>query len=153
MLELNQEKIHVKSKPELEKKESFIPRMYSLTHSDITGDLFLTVDMEYEEEELSNFYTKIMRDEVLAQWQINNGVDEFHIYVHVSGGFVIRWAGMRDRILRHYLPHTIRVMRYGDAQLFDTFPFLDDAPIFVHFKSNKKKYNKVEKYGIFKDYT
>jgi hypothetical protein len=151
-MELNPEKIHVKSNAKLEKKDSIIPRRYTLTHSDLTGDLFLTIDKEYDDDECSNFYTRIMRDEVLAEWQKNNGTYEFHIYVHVSGGFVIGWAGMRDRIFRHYLPHTIRVMRYGDAELFDTFPFLDDAPILVHFESTKQKYNTIEKYGIFKEY-
>jgi hypothetical protein len=47
----------------------YFPRKYILTHSDITGDLFLSIDTDYDKRALSNWYTKFMRDEVLAEWQ------------------------------------------------------------------------------------
>lgn len=152
MSEFNPEKIHVRNIiAGLDIKE-VIPRRYTLTHSDKTGDLFLTIDLEYDEKQTSTFYTKLMRDEVLAEWKEEENGLEFHIYVHISGGFVFGWAGMRDRIFRHYLPFTIKVFRNGDDELFKTFPFLDDAPIFVHFNSKNKKYNKIENYGFFRKY-
>jgi hypothetical protein len=153
MIELNYEKIHINYRVRRDTQKSFLPRRYTLTHSDFTGDLYLTIDREYDEKEISHFYTKLMRDEVLAEWKKIDNIYEFHIYVHVSGGFVFGWAGMRDRIFRHYLPHTIRVMRYADDDLFSNYPALDKAPILVHFESNKEKYNKIENYGIFNDYS
>lgn len=152
MSELDPEKIHVKLNIKGGGNNSFIPRRYTLTHSDLTGDLFLTIDEDYDEEEISNFYTKLMRDEVLAEWKENQNSYELHVYVHISGGFVFGWARMRDKIFRHYLPHTLKVFRYGDRELFDSFHELDDAPIFVHFNSTKQKYDKIENYGSFKDF-
>lgn len=152
MSEIDPEKIHINLNKELDKKKSFIPRRYTLTHSDITGDLFLTIDNDYDKEAISAFYTKLMRDEVLAEWRKKENGYEFHVFVHVSGGFVFGWAGMRDRIFRHYLPFTLKIFRFGDNELFNIYPILDNAPIYVHFKSNKQKYNKVEKYGFFKEY-
>lgn len=152
MDKLNPEKIHVKNRIGVKDINSIIPRRYTLTHSDRTGDLFLTIDLDYDKEEISTFYTKLMRDEVLAEWKEKSNGLEFHVYVHVSGGFVFGWPGMRDRIFRHYLPHTLKVFRYGDNELFKAFPALDNALIFVHFNSNRQKYNKVENYGDFREY-
>ena len=41
---------------------------------------------------------------------------------------------------------------YGDKTLFEQNPELDDAPIRVHFKSSKRKYDNVENWGIAGDY-
>ena len=38
------------------------PRKYTLTHSDRTGRLFLTIDKEYNEQQISGLYTRLMRD-------------------------------------------------------------------------------------------
>jgi hypothetical protein len=67
MTRLRPEKLHV----DIQTNESqHLPRRYTLTHSDTTGDLFLTVANEYKREQISGWYTQIMRDEVLAEWQI-----------------------------------------------------------------------------------
>ena len=67
MSRLNTDKLHVKNNL---KSEDFLTfqRKYTLTHSDFTGDLFLTIDKDYDKVALSNWYTKFMRDEVLAEW-------------------------------------------------------------------------------------
>ena len=43
-------------------------RCYTLTHSDFSGDLFLSVGSEFDTKAISGFYTRIMRDEVLVEW-------------------------------------------------------------------------------------
>lgn len=152
MNELNPEKIHVKNRLVEKDMKNIIPRRYTLTHSDKTGDVFLTIDLDYDDKQTSAFYTKLMRDEVLAEWKEVENRFELHVYVHVSGGVVFGWAGMRDRIFRHHLPFTLNVFRHGDNELFNIFPFLDNTHIFVHFNSRKKKYNKIENYGVFRKY-
>ena len=42
MGEINPDKVHIKLNEKIPKNNSFIPRKYTLTHSDATGDLFLT---------------------------------------------------------------------------------------------------------------
>ena len=56
--------------------EPIIGRKYTLTHSDITADLFLTIGLEYAYDEISE-----MRDEVLAEWQTYEGNPLLYVYV------------------------------------------------------------------------
>lgn len=153
MSDLKKEKIHVKCKKELNRNDSFIPRKYTLTHSDFTGDLFLSINCDYDLDEINDFYTKMMRDEVLAEWLKEDEKFELHIYLHVSGGFIFGWAGLRNKIFRYHLPDVLRTIRYGDSKLFEFFPELDQSPIIVHFQSNRKKYDKIERYGQLEDFT
>ena len=37
-----------------------LPQRYTLTHSDTTGDPFLSIDKDYDNIALSNWYTKFM---------------------------------------------------------------------------------------------
>jgi len=62
----------------LEKSSSFLAdvdfygpvdgRCYKLTHLDFYGDLFLSVGLEFDTKAISGFYTRLMRDDVLADW-------------------------------------------------------------------------------------
>jgi hypothetical protein len=152
MASLNREKLHTDCRESLEKNKDFIPRKYTLTHSDTTGELYLTIDCNYDYNQVSGFYTRFMRDEILAEWQRNDDKDELHVYAHVSGGIVFGWAALRYRIFKHHMPTVLQAIREGDPQLFESFPSLDRAPIFVHFLSKNKKYNKIEMYGALEDY-
>lgn len=44
-----------------------LPRRYTLTHSDSTGEIYLTVAHDYDLKQISGWYTRIMRDEILAE--------------------------------------------------------------------------------------
>ncbi|MFW9971315.1 MAG: staygreen family protein [Candidatus Odinarchaeota archaeon] len=150
MVELNPEKLHVVYKDSVEVDNLVLPRKYTLTHSDSTGDLFLTIGAEYDYKQISSFYTRFMRDEVLAEWKKINQDYELHLYLHVSGSICFGWAGLRDRIFRNHLPLVFQVIKQGDKKIFQQMPELEDSKIIVHFQSNRKKYNKVEDFGQFK---
>ena len=152
MADFNPEKLHVVYKNSVDPASLIIPRKYTLTHSDSTGDLFLTIGTEYDYKKISKFYTRLMRDEVLAEWQLNNNIYELHLYLHVSGGFIFGWASMRDRIFRYHLPLVLEVIRYGDRMIFKSLPMLNDSPIYVHFNSKNKKFSKIENYGQIKEF-
>jgi hypothetical protein len=152
MSSLNREKLHTTCRKSLQKGKEFIPRKYTLTHSDSTGELYLTIDCDFDYTQISKLYTRFMRDEILAEWQRNEQINELHVFAHVSGGIVFGWASLRYRIFKHHMPLVLQTIREGDTQLFHIFPFLDDAPIYVHFKSKNKKYNKTENYGFLKEY-
>jgi hypothetical protein len=51
-----------------------VPRRYTLTHSDSTGNLYLTIGLDYNVKQISGLYTRIMRDEVLAEWKVENRI-------------------------------------------------------------------------------
>ena len=151
-MSFNPNKLHCTYGKSCEIKDDFLPRRYTLTHSDSTGDLFLKIDCDYDEEQISSFYTRFMRDEVLAEWLEEDNKKELHVYLHVSGGFVFGWAAMRDKIFRYHLPMVLNAIIYGDAELFKSFPLLKESPIIVHFNSERSKYNKIESHGYVKDY-
>ena len=153
-MSFNPNKLHCTYGESCEIKEDFLPRRYTLTHSDSTGELFLKIDCDYDEKQISSFYTRFMRDEVLAEWleNENDKKKELNVYLHVSGGFVFGWAGMRDRIFRYHLPMVLKAIIHGDAELFEQFPLLKESFIIVHFNSERAKYNKIESHGKIKDY-
>jgi hypothetical protein len=151
MTELNPEKLHVVYKDSIDVDKLIIPRKYTLTHSDSTGDLFLTIGSEFDYDQISGFYTRLMRDEVLAEWQKKDYLYELHFYLHVSGGFCFGWAGMREKIFRHHLPLVFEAIKYGDKRLFTQIPDLNESKIIVHFQSSKKKYDKIENFGECKE--
>jgi hypothetical protein len=156
---LDPQKLHVKYFNQAKNDFSIIPRKYTLTHSDSTGELFLTIGKEFEYDQIDHWYIKLMRDEVLGEWQINKEISdqpskgyELHLYVHVSGGFIFGWARLREKIFRGHLPLVYETILYGDNAFFSAHPFLDNAFIFVHFQSHRKRFNKIEKMGKIGDY-
>jgi hypothetical protein len=89
-------------------------RRYTLTHNDVTGALQLSIGADYNQRQVQGFYTRILRDEITAEWYFTaagaalptagssavsgNGTSaaasaaaaaaapaELHIYCHVSG--------------------------------------------------------------------
>ena len=152
MSELRKDKLNVTCRDSVIPGRTFIPRRYTLTHSDVTGDLFLTIDCEYDDDQISGLYTRFMRDEVLAEWIENEKRYELHIYVHVSGGFVFGWAKLRYKIFKFHMPSVLKAIRNGDIELFELYPNLDQSQNYIHFISKKNKYNKIEEFGMLKDY-
>jgi len=150
MKSLSPEKLHVKYLNSLTEELTLIPRRYTLTHSDRTGDLFLTIGADYDKKQLEGWQTRSMRDEVLAEWQLEDQQYSLHVFCRVSGGLgPIKY---RDAIFRRELPLVLEVIRYGDQKLFNRYPHLDNVSIWVHFLSKKPKYNCVECWGIPNDY-
>lgn len=152
MQRLNPEKLHVTYLIGVTLEQLIVPRRYTLTHSDMTGDLFLSIGSEYESKQISKLYTRLMRDEVLAELNDNGDSLVFRVYCHVSGGFVFGTAKFRYKIFQSELLLVLEALRYGDRILFKHNPELDNAPVFIHFKSNDRRFNKVENWGTMLEY-
>jgi Staygreen protein len=129
-----------------------LQRRYTLTHSDATGDLYLTIGPEYNARQVAGLYTRLMRDEVLAEWRRDGDGVALHVYCHVSGGLIFGSAEMRDAIFRRELPLVLEAFRYGDRVFFEGTPRMDQSPIWVHFVSGIERYNRVERWGVPADY-
>jgi hypothetical protein len=149
---LRPEKLHIIFKDGYEPQAPINPRCYTLTHSDRTGDLFLTIGAEVDRTQISGLYTRLMRDEVVACWEFESGKATLHVQLHVSGGLVLGKAGWRDSIFRHHLGQVLEAFRYGDRELYRRCPELDTAHIVVHFNSSNPEYNRSEKWGSPCDY-
>jgi len=152
MSRLKPEKLFVKYLFGANSKGPVTPRRYTLTHSDVTGDLFLSVGGDYDRESTSGFYTRFMRDEVLAEWCEDENGFSLHVYCHVSGGIVLGRAGWRLPIFRREMPLVLEAIRYGDKEFITEHPDLDNSPVIVYFKSSKDKYNRIEEWGALRDY-
>ncbi|NPD90187.1 MAG: hypothetical protein HGN29_15860 [Asgard group archaeon] len=124
-----------------------LSRKYTLTHSDFTGELFLSIGNDYDYKKLNKLYVRFMRDEVLAEWKGKNDKYELHIYTHISGGCILGGAKFRNNIIRSHLPLVFKILKYAERDLIDSNKFLNDASIIVHFKSKRKKYDKIENMG------
>lgn len=127
-------------------QQSIMPRRYTLTHSDDTGDLFLTIGNEFD-------WTKIntkMRDEVLGQWKIHGGTLYFYVYIYIDQGeYDENTAAKRTEIFRRELPLALTAIRYGDSPLFNQYPYLDHVMVVVNFMSTYPQFSRQENWGTF----
>jgi hypothetical protein len=145
-------KLHVLFAPGASPEIFILPRRYTLTHSDTTGDLFLTIGPDYESKQISGIYTRLMRDEILAEWKEDDGGSFFlHVYCHISGGFIFGRASWRESIFRSEMPLVLEAIRYGDSKMFAKYTKLDQAGIMIHFTSSKSSLPKIEKWGSPRD--
>jgi hypothetical protein len=149
---LNPAKLHVTFAPGTTSEHLVLPRRYTLTHSDMTGELFLTVGDRFDKKQISGLYTRLMRDEVLAELSKEQNKLAFKVYCHVSGSLAFGPAGWRNDILHTEMPLVLEAVRYADRLLFEKDPGLDSVPVLVYFQSNKDRYNKVENWGTAGQY-
>lgn len=149
---LNPEKLHTRFMNGTTSVGPRYPRRYTLTHSDSTGELFLTIGPQYDQKQISGWYTRFMRDEVLAAWKIHKEEMVLHVHVHVSGGLILGSAKWRDKIFRRHMPLVLEAFRYGDRELVKKYPKLEEAPILIHFHAPTPKHALVETWGTLGDY-
>jgi hypothetical protein len=153
MSRLKPEKLHVLFAEGFTRDGPLSPRRYTLTHSDRTGELFLSIGPEYDKEELRGWQSRLMRDEVLAEWQDQPGQPEVHVHCHVSGELALGPARWRDAIFRHELPLALEALFYGDRELIYGRQQLMQAPVWVHFHACQARYDVTEQWGTVADYS
>jgi hypothetical protein len=152
MNRLKPERLHVRFINPTTAQGPVVPRRYTLTHSDATGDLFLTIGPDHDRKQLSGLQTRLMRDEVLAEWHQGESGPHLQVHCHVSGGLVFGPAGWRYVIFKRELPLVLEAFRFGDREFFEAHPELDQARILVHFHATQRRYNQVEPWGTPSDY-
>jgi len=138
----NPNKLYVEFRDGVTQKEPVNNRKYTLTHSDQTGELFLTIGLNYAYDKIS-----YLRDEVLAEWRVGKGYAFLYVYVYIDGFMDPAISIRREAIFRRELPLALQAIKYGDKIFFDTHPELLYAPIWINFSSENSKYNRVEKWG------
>jgi hypothetical protein len=151
MSHLDPDKLHVTFASGTRANGPLTPRRYTLTHSDATGDLFLTIGSEYDRVQIAGWYTRLMRDEVLAEWQAGEP-PTLHVHCHVSGGLVVGTAKWRLSIFRQHMPMVLEAFWCGDQGLLEAFPQTARAKIQVHFHARQKRLAGTEMWGVFEDY-
>lgn len=152
MSRLRPDKLHVTYLDGVTALGPITPRRYTLTHSDATGDLYLAIGTDYNRKQISGWYTRLMRDEILAEWSSVAGGHSLEVHCHVSGGLVFGTASWRDAILRQELPLVLEAFRFGDSRLIERWPHLDQSAIRVRFHSSTERFSRTESWGAFADY-
>jgi hypothetical protein len=123
-----------------------IPRRYTLTHSDSTGDLFLTIGTQFAWDKIN----QKMRDEVLGEWQSYGNSIYYIVYLYIDQGeFNKNISAKRMEVFQRELPLALTAIRYGDRQLFNAYPTLDHATILVNFISAYPEFARQEHWGTF----
>ena len=149
MNKFNAEKLFVAYRDGITVTGPIIPRKYTLTHSDNTGALFLTIGTKIAWDQVN----PDMRDEVIGEWQAKGSCLHFNIFLYIDQGeYAIQTATKRNEIFRRELPLALTAIRYGDRALFDCYPDLDHVPIIVHFLSAHPPFARQENWGTFSLY-
>ncbi|KAL0049690.1 hypothetical protein WJX82_007768 [Trebouxia sp. C0006] len=128
------------------------PRRYTLTHNDLTGQLLLTIGHHYNKAQLSGWYNRLLRDEILAYWQFGSDKPVLHIECHVSGEET--WLAppiLRDYIFRREMPLVLNVINFAEAPLLADNPAMADAQVMVHLASHVQAYHATVLWGRLSD--
>ena len=143
--DFNKEKLFVEYMDGISATGPVIPRRYTLTHSDLTGDLFLTIGIQYAWDKINP-----MRDEVLGEWKPNGSSFYYCVYVYIDQGeYNLNVSKKRNEIFRRELPLALTAIRYGDRFLFESYPNLDHSLIIINFMSAYSQFARQESWGTF----
>lgn len=150
MSSFNPEKLSVKYIPPATDTNPVLERKYTLTHSDITAELFLSVGYVYDYDSID----WKMRDEVIAQWQLNpQGQYILLGKAYVSGGeFGEERSAIRFNIFQKEMDTAIKAMIYGDRKFYYNYPYLMDAPIYIYYQSVYPQFRTTIYYGTPRQY-
>jgi len=145
-------KLHVTFASEARPDGPLAPRRYTLTHSDVTGELFLTIGADYDRRALRGLQVRLERDEVLGEWVLSDSGPRLELRMAAQGGVPLFGTGaMRCDIFRRYRPMVLGAMRYGDRSLVEAIPELDDAPVLASFDW-RDGHSTEESWGRFGDW-
>ena len=103
-------------------------RRYTLTHNDLTGALQLSVGAEYNAAQVSGWYTRLLRDEVLAE--LRDGALHVHCHVAGRGDWWLAPSPLRSFIFRREMPLVLDTLRFADREFLRLHAA--GAPVLVH---------------------
>ena len=122
-------------------------RKYTLTHSDTTGMMFLTIANEYD----YNAINYDLRDEILGAWKESDTSYILFFYAYV-GNLSYADALYRYNIFKSHIDSALQAIIYGDRMLLSKYPELLNTPIYIKFDSSIPVFNNYEFYGFVMDY-
>lgn len=123
-------------------------RKYTMTHSDETGDLFVTVATMFAEDKVGP-----TRDEVRLEWSTIKDMPILYGEVLIDGeGISPDKSEVRDNIFKREMPLALQAIYHADEQLFNANPELKNTPVLIHFISSQASYNKLYSFGTIGEY-
>jgi hypothetical protein len=140
--ELNSQKVFVQYRDIMGPYGPVMGRLYTITHSDTTAELFVFVASNYADDQITK-----MRDEVRIAWEVYKEEIALIGSVIVDGNGVIGDASIRNKIFYNEMPTALQALRQADRFLFEKEPDLDNTPVLIQFISNNPEYNKTYDFG------
>lgn len=141
-------RLYVQYRPDIQHTTPYNLRKYTLTHSDITGDLFLTVSTEYALDQVND-----MRDEVLGEWLSTPQGILFRGEVWVGDESIpLNQQKIRYEIFNREMSTALKGIFYGERWLLEINPVLLESPVYILFVSNHHKYSGFRYFGKARDY-
>ena len=122
-------------------------RKYTMTHSDKTGDLFISIGNKFAEDKIGK-----LRDEVRLQYIVIDRMPILYGEVLVDGMGIPGNPPVREAIFKSEMPKALQAVRYADNALFTAYPELDNTPVYIQFISSNPDRNKLYDYGVIGDY-
>ena len=150
MSNFDPQKLKVKLIPPANSVQPIEGRKYTLTHSDMTAELFLDIGYVYNYEAIN----RQMRDEVLAEWKKDEqGRFMLAGTAYVDGGeFGEIVSGIRFNVFKKEMDTALKGIVYGDLAFYTNYPVLLDAPIFIYYDSTYPQYHQTLYYGTPRQY-
>ncbi|MEL3972225.1 staygreen family protein [Rossellomorea oryzaecorticis] len=149
MSDFNPDKLSVTYLPPASIFNPIDNRKYTLTHSDLTGELYVSIGSQYDLMKIN----AQMRDEVLGEWRREQGQYTLCGKVYVSGGeFDEKLSKVRFMIFKKELPLALTAIVNGDQGFYTYYPWLLDAPIYIYFESVFDEFNQVIYFGTPRQY-
>ena len=130
MKKIDPSKVHAELRDRVSPISPILDRKYTVTHSDETADLFVTIGRHYADDKIGP-----TRGEVL-----------------IAGDEITGNAKMRSEIFEREMPIALQAIRYADWRLFQAKPDLDELPILIWFRSSEPEYNKLYDFGTMSEY-
>lgn len=140
-------RVNVEFRNGIQAVKPILGRKYTMTHSDDTAELFVTIGTDFAEEKIGP-----LRDEVLLQFQEKDGRLQLFGSVLIDDDINAQDSKKRNEIFLREMPTALQAIRYADRRLYDRHPMLDTIPIYIWFQSEKEEYNKLYHVGTMQEY-
>ncbi|CAI5976691.1 unnamed protein product [Closterium sp. NIES-64] len=105
-----------------------LPRVYTVTHDDMTADLFLTISSAVDVKQLDGWSSKLFRDEVVGEWKVRQKAEDevhysLHLHCHVSGSHsFLAPPVIRSWIFEREMPLVLESIMYAEKALLASHP-------------------------------
>lgn len=148
MEKFNPDKLTVEFREGVTEITPIIPRRYTLTGQDITGEYYLIIGPDFVFDKVSSG-----RDVVLGEWLwVENGI-RFYVYLNMDGKNGQGTENPPDDIPDQELAFALQAIRYGDRHFFERFPENTRYSILGYFLYTDPEENRAEFLGSFSDYS
>jgi len=120
-----------------------LPRKYTSTHNDDTGEIYISIGHEYNTTLLSSVEARIRESQVIGEWIKKNDQYEIHLKVQVSTKINPN-AVIRNEYICKELGLVLEGIAFAETALLKLHSYLMNAKIYIHFRSLDPVYDRVE---------